>query len=60
MAKGQLPPCDSTQAADILTGLWLGFVNLEIKLGVRPPLTDIEMEERVKQGIENLLKILKT
>lgn len=60
VAKGQLPPCDSTQAADTLTGLWLGFVNLEIKLGVRPPLTDIEMEERVKRGIENLLKILKT
>jgi TetR/AcrR family transcriptional regulator, mexJK operon transcriptional repressor len=56
--KRQLPPCDPAQAADTLTGLWLGFVNLEIKLGVRLPLTDIEMKQRVERGVKNFLKIL--
>lgn len=56
--KGQLPKCEPSYAADILTGLWLGFVNLEIKLGVRPPLTDIEIDERVKNGVRNFFKIL--
>lgn len=56
--KGQLPNCDPSYAADILTGLWLGFVNLEIKLGVRSPLTEVEIEGRVRSGVKNFLKIL--
>ena len=39
IVSGQLSQCNPAQAADTLTGLWLGFVNLEIKLGVRAPLT---------------------
>jgi TetR/AcrR family transcriptional repressor of mexJK operon len=57
METGQLTASDPVQAADILTGLWLGFVNLEIKLGVRPPLTKAEMEDRVNLGIRHFLKI---
>ncbi|GAA0324846.1 TetR/AcrR family transcriptional regulator [Psychrobacter aestuarii] len=53
----ELPVCESTQAADILTGMWLGFVNLEIKLGAREPLTHSEIDERVEQGIRNFYKI---
>lgn len=57
METGQLAASDPVQAADMLTGLWLGFVNLEIKLGVRPPLTKAEMEDRVTLGIKHFLKI---
>ncbi|ENX44019.1 hypothetical protein F886_03378 [Acinetobacter sp. NIPH 542] len=38
-------------AADNLTGLWLGFTNLEVKLGVRPALSAQEIENRVEHGI---------
>ncbi len=48
--KGQLIERDPVDVADVLTGLWLGFVNLEIKLGVRPPLKDNEIKNRVKMG----------
>ena len=57
IVSGQLSPCNPAQAADTLTGLWLGFVNLEIKLGVRAPLTKSEMKDRVTQGIKNFLII---
>ncbi len=42
---------DPDAAADILAGLWLGFVNLEVKLGVRPPLGDVEIDGRVRKGL---------
>lgn len=38
-------------AADQLAGLWLGFSNLEIKLGVRPELSDREIREQVEAGV---------
>lgn len=57
IVSGQLSQCNPAQAADTLTGLWLGFVNLEIKLGVRAPLTKSEMKDRVTQGIRNFLII---
>ena len=57
IVSGQLSQCNPAQAADTLTGLWLGFVNLEIKLGVRAPLTKPEMKDRVTQGIKNFLII---
>lgn len=57
IVSGQLSQCNPAQAADTLTGLWLGFVNLEIKLGVRAPLTKSEMKDRVTQGIKNFLII---
>lgn len=44
-------------AADLLTGLWLGFVNLEIKLRVRPPLTENEVMERVRRGVDMFLQV---
>nr|WP_255647618.1 TetR/AcrR family transcriptional regulator [Ensifer sp. IC4062] len=44
-------------AADILTGLWLGFVNLEVKLGVREPLTKDAIEERVRRGVSIFLQV---
>lgn len=47
---GSLDVSDAVRAADELTGLWLGFVNLEIKLNVRKPLTIEEIEQRVVRG----------
>ncbi len=52
MVQGELKPADSAEAADILTGLWLGFVTLEIKLGVRPQLTGAEIQRRVERGVD--------
>src|SRR3546814_7848015 len=46
VASGQVETDDAAYAADALTGLWLGFVNLEIKLGVRQPMERSE-ERRV-------------
>ncbi len=57
MAQGQLRQADSTEAADTLTGLWLGFVTLEIKLGVRPPLTEQEIQQRVARGVAIFLTV---
>ena len=47
--RGDLETTDAEYAADALAGLWFGFVNLEIKLGVRAPLTADEIEERVSK-----------
>ena len=52
MARQHLLQGDSAEAADVLTGLWLGFATLEIKLGVRPPLTEAEIRQRVGRGVE--------
>ena len=51
IAKGELKQCEPQVAADNLTGLWLGFTNLEVKLGVRPALSAQEIENRVEHGI---------
>lgn len=55
--SGALDVADAGQAADELTGLWLGFVNLEIKLGVRKPLTTTEIEQRVARGVAIFLTV---
>ena len=55
--RGSLDVTDATRAADELTGLWLGFVNLEIKLGVRKPLTIKEIERRVGRGVAIFLAV---
>lgn len=55
--KGKLRPVNPAEVADVLTGLWLGFVHLEIKLGVRPPLKDSEIKERVQRGVDIFMKI---
>lgn len=57
MAQGQLRLANSVEAADALTGLWLGFVALEIKLGVRPPLTEVEIQQRVARGVDIFLTV---
>lgn len=51
IAKGELKRCEPQVAADNLTGLWLGFTSLEVKLGVRPALSEQEIENRVEHGI---------
>lgn len=56
-SKGELSGLDPETAADDLTGLWLGFVNLEIKLGAREPLTDDEISQKVSRGVNLFLKI---
>lgn len=53
--RGELAAVDPHQAADVLVGLWLGFTNLEIKLGVRPQLSSKELSQRVSRGIEMFL-----
>ncbi|WP_334147130.1 TetR/AcrR family transcriptional regulator [Hyphomicrobium sp.] len=58
--RGELNVADADRAADELTGLWLGFVNLEIKLGVRAPLTIEEIEQRVVRGVSIFLAIYET
>lgn len=55
--SGALNVTDVDRAADELTGLWLGFVNLEIKLGVRAPLTTEELERRVVRGVAIFLAV---
>ncbi|USJ28502.1 TetR/AcrR family transcriptional regulator [Ensifer adhaerens] len=57
MQKGDLKRSDAAVAADDLVGLWMGFVNLEIKLGVREPLTPTEIEARVRRGVANFMAI---
>jgi len=56
-SKGELSELDPGIAADDLTGLWLGFVNLEIKLGARKPLTNVEIAQKVSRGVNLFLKI---
>jgi len=58
--QGQLKAVGADHAADALTGLWLGFTNLEIKLGVRHPLTEDEIKERVERGISVFLAVYGT
>lgn len=55
--QGQLVELDPVDAADVLTGLWLGFVHLEIKLGVKSPLLADEINKRVKNGVEIFMKV---
>lgn len=57
VASGQVNTDDPAYAADALTGLWLGFASLEIKLGARPPLKADEIEKRVKRGVNIFMKI---
>lgn len=55
----ELKECDVALAADFINGLWLGFTNVEIRLGVREPLTQDEIESRVSQSIEIFLQSYK-
>lgn len=55
--QGQLVELDPVEAADTLTGLWFGFVHLEIKLGVRSPLLLDEINKRVKSGVDIFMKV---
>lgn len=55
VADGLIETESTRIAADQLTGLWLGFSNLEVKLGVRPPLSIAEIEAQVKSGVEIFL-----
>jgi TetR/AcrR family transcriptional repressor of mexJK operon len=50
--RGELNIADPATAADDLSGLWFGFVNLEIKLGAREPLTSAEIDARVSRGLQ--------
>ncbi|MCT4370774.1 TetR/AcrR family transcriptional regulator [Yangia mangrovi] len=55
LADGLIQTTDTRLAADQLTGLWLGFANLEVKLGVRKPLAEAELQVRVRAGVEIFL-----
>ena len=57
LSKDELCALDPGVAAEDLAGLWLGFVNLEIKLGARQPLTDAEIQHKVARGVDLFLKI---
>lgn len=57
MDRGELDQADPETAADDLSGLWLGFVNLEVKLYSREPLTKPEIERRVARGIQLFLSL---
>lgn len=54
-AKKALRVPDAHQAADDLTGLWLGLVGLQIRLGAAPSLTTSEVARRVRHGIDVFL-----
>ncbi|MCC8392331.1 TetR/AcrR family transcriptional regulator [Paraburkholderia sp. MMS20-SJTR3] len=54
--KGTLKECDAMQAADDLAGLWIGFSNLEVKLGARAPFTDAQLREKVDHGIDVFMR----
>ena len=56
-SRNELLAIEPAVAADNLAGLWLGFVNLEIKLGVREPLSKEEISLRVSHGVELFLKL---
>ncbi|NDW31880.1 TetR/AcrR family transcriptional regulator C-terminal domain-containing protein [Salipiger sp. PrR007] len=55
LADGLIQTTDTRLAADQLTGLWLGFANLEVKLGVGKPLAEAELQVRVRAGVEIFL-----
>jgi TetR/AcrR family transcriptional regulator, mexJK operon transcriptional repressor len=55
--RGELQATDPVAAADDLSGLWLGFVNLKIKLRARAPLTGSEIEARVSRGLRLFMTI---
>jgi len=52
IAKGELKRCEPQTAANDLTGLWLGFTHIEVKLGIRPALSAQEIENKVKHGLD--------
>ncbi|PRD43211.1 TetR/AcrR family transcriptional regulator [Phyllobacterium phragmitis] len=52
MERGELKKGDASAAADDLAGLWIGFTNLEIKLGARPPLSPAEINARALRGVQ--------
>lgn len=55
MTPGQLRQASGAGAADTLTRQWLGVVTLENKLGVQPPLTPAEIQQRVARSVEKFL-----
>lgn len=55
--RGELEVSNATMAADNLAGLWLGFENLEVKLGAREPLSEREIDERVSLGITLFMRL---
>ncbi|MCG1053557.1 TetR/AcrR family transcriptional regulator [Mycetohabitans sp. B5] len=54
--KGRLRECNAVQAADDLAGLWIGFSNLEVKLGARAPFTAAQLKKKVDHGINVFMK----
>jgi len=54
--KGTLRDCDATQAADDLAGLWIGFSNLEVKLGARTPFSEAQLRKKVDHGIDVFMR----
>jgi TetR/AcrR family transcriptional repressor of mexJK operon len=57
IARGALIVTDAAQAADDLAGLWIGFSNLEVKLGARPPLACDEVQARVAHGVDLFMRL---
>ncbi|WP_109468861.1 TetR/AcrR family transcriptional regulator [Albibacillus kandeliae] len=56
IVDGLIHTDSTTRAADQLTGLWLGFSNLEVKLGIRPPLTVKQVDAQVATGVAVFLR----
>ncbi|MEM5318259.1 TetR/AcrR family transcriptional regulator [Paraburkholderia sp. JHI869] len=54
--KGALRGCDAMQAADDLAGLWIGFSNLEVKLGARASFSDAQLRQKVDHGIDVFMR----
>jgi TetR/AcrR family transcriptional repressor of mexJK operon len=52
MEAGQLRSCDPAQAAGDIVGLWHGLVVLQINLRARAPMSDEEIVQRARRGVE--------
>lgn len=57
VARGELRAENPEQATEDLTGLWIGFSSLRIKLGVSKPLTRAQIEAKVAHGVRIFLAI---
>ena len=56
VAQGELVPLDPAQAADELFGLWQGFTNYDLLLGIGTDAIRADLPRRVDQGVALFLR----
>ena len=56
VARGELAPLDPAAAADELFGLWQGFTNYDLLLGIGTDAIRADLPRRVDRGVELFLR----